>query len=297
LTATRCLVAAVYISLAIPALFFAGAEGYRRLVAIAATGIGLVIDAYLYWHAERLIFWQVGRAGTATSIGKEPSKAAVASYGAGWGALMGQWGRRLVIFAVLVVVAIGFFALITRAEGGGGPFQFFSLILLGPLVILSCFLASPWLAAARAFRALPLSPDRLALAFLMITMAPAWAVLLMVFVMSVLFPAAAASVFAPSALLSVALASLLVPFLLRFGQQKAMAWVVLPIIAAPPILDPMMPIFHPDLAAALVRPWTSTIVLIAAIAGYGSFLWTRHELRVGRGAYRGAALPGQNAAA
>src|SRR5262249_51317447 len=49
-------------------------------------------------------------------------------------------------------------------------------------------------------------------------------------------------------------------------------------------------------AAALVRPWTSTIVLIAAIAGYLSFLWTRHELRVGRGAYRVAALLGQNTA-
>jgi hypothetical protein len=119
----------------------------------------------------------------------------------------------------------------------------------------------------------------------------------MVFVVSFLFPAATASVFAPFGLLSVALASLLVPFMLRFSQQKAMAWAALPMIAAPPLLDPMMPIFHPDLAAALVRPWTSTIVLIAAITGYLSFLWTRHELRVGRGAYRVAALPGQNTAA
>jgi hypothetical protein len=131
----------------------------------------------------------------------------------------------------------------------------------------------------------------------MMAMAPAWAVLLMVFVMSFLFPALATSVFAPSGLLSVAFASLLVPFLLRFGPQKAMAWVALPIFAAPPIVDPMMPIFHPDLAAALVRPWTTAIVLIAAIVGYLSFLWTRHELRVGRGAYRQAAPPGTSVAA
>jgi hypothetical protein len=118
----------------------------------------------------------------------------------------------------------------------------------------------------------------------------------MVFVMSFLFPAAAASVFAPFGLLSAALASFLVPILLQFGQQRAMAWVTLPIIA-PPVVDPMMAIFHPDALAPWIQAWMGATVLIAAIAGYLSFLWTRHEVRVGRGAYRVAALLGQNTAA
>ena len=295
LTARKCLVAAIYVTLAIPVLFFTGAEGNWHLVAIAATMVGLMVDAYLYWRAERLLFWQVGRAGAATFIGKEPSKAVLASYGAGWSALMGQWGRRLVGFVTIVVVAIGLFALVNLVEGGG-LFVSLCVSFLGLLVVLSCFFASPWLTAARAFRTLPLSADRLAVAFLMMAMVPAWAVLLMVFVMSFLFPAAAASVFAPFGLLSAALASFLVPILLQFGQQRAMAWVTLPIIA-PPVVDPMMAIFHPDALAPWIQAWMGATVLIAAIAGYLSFLWTRHEVRVGRGAYRVAALLGQNTAA
>lgn len=294
-TARQGIVAAIYLALAIPALFFTAGNGYWRFLAMAAIAVGLGIDAYLYWRAERLLFWQVGRVSAATSTGREPSKAAVASYGAGWSALLGQWARRLAVFAAFIIVGLGVFALIDRVEGGG-LFLFLCANFLGLLVILSCFLASPWLAAARAFRALPLSADRLAATFLVLTMAPAWAVLLIVFVISLPSPAAAASVFAPFGLLSVALASLLVPFLLRFGQQKAMAWVALPFIVAP-VLDPMVAIFHPDLVAAFVGPWMSAIVLIAAIMGYLSFLWTRRELRIGRGAYRVAALPGQNAAA
>ena len=208
---------------------------------------------------------------------------------------MGQWGRRLVGFVTIVVVAIGLFALVKRVEGGG-LFVSLCVSFLGLLVVLSCFFASPWLTAARAFRTLPLSADRLAVAFLMMAMVPAWAVLLMVFVMSFLFPAAAASVFAPFGLLSAALASFLVPILLQFGQQRAMAWVTLPIIA-PPVVDPMMAIFHPDALAPWIQAWMGATVLIAAIAGYLSFLWTRHEVRVGRGAYRVAALLGQNTAA
>ena len=296
LTARKCLVAAAYVALAIPALFFAGIEGYWRLLMIVATAAGVAVDVYLYWQAEHLLFWQVGRAGPATSAGKEPIKPAGASYGAGWSAFMGQWGRRLVIFAAFVVVAIGFLALINRVEGGG-LFLSFSVSFLGLFVVLSCFLASPWLTAARAFRALPLSADRLAATFLLLAMAPAWAVLMVIFAISLAFPGAAASVFAPFGLLSAALASFLVPILLRFGQQKAMAWAILPIIAPAPILDPMMAIFHPDAFAPWIQAWMGATVLIAAITGFLSFLWTRHELRVGRGAYRQAAPPGQNAMA
>jgi hypothetical protein len=39
------------------------------------------------------------------------------------------------------------------------------------------------------------------------------------------------------------------------------------------------------------------VTVLAAISGSLSFLWLRHELRVGRGAYRVAALANQNAAA
>jgi hypothetical protein len=296
LTARKCLVAAAYLALAVPALFFVGSEGYGRPLVIAATAAGLAVDVYLYWRAEHLLFWQVGRAGPATSIGKEPITMAGASYGAGWSAFMGQWARRLVVFAAFVALAIGLLALINRLEGGG-LFVSLCVSFLSLFVVLSCFLASPWLTAARAFRALPLSADRLAATFLLLAMAPAWAVLLMIFVISVPFPGAAASVFAPFGLLSAALASFLVPILLRFGQQKAMAWAILPIIAPAPILDPMMAIFHPDAFAAWIQAWMSATVLIAAIAGYLSFLWTRRELHAGRGAYRQAALPGQNAAA
>jgi hypothetical protein len=258
--------------------------------------IGLVVDGYLYWQAEHLLFWQIGHARAASSIGKGQRAAPVASYGVGWSAFMGQWARRLVVFAAFVALAIGLLALINRLEGGG-LFVSLCVSFLSLFVVLSCFLASPWLTAARAFRALPLSADRLAATFLLLAMAPAWAVLLMIFVISVPFPGAAASVFAPFGLLSAALASFLVPILLRFGQQKAMAWAILPIIAPPPLLDPMMAIFHPDAFGAWIQAWMSATVLIAAIAGYLSFLWTRRELHAGRGAYRQAALPSQNAAA
>lgn len=296
LTPRKCLVAAAYLVLAIPALFFAGADGYWHLLAIAATMVGLVVDGYLYWQAEHLLFWQIGHARAASSIGKGQRAAPVASYGVGWSAFMGQWARRLVVFAAFVVAAIGLLALINRLEGSG-LFVSLCVSFLSLFVVLSCFLASPWLTAARAFRALPLSADRLAATFLLLAMAPAWAVLLMIFVISVPFPGAAASVFAPFGLLSAALASFLVPILLRFGQQKAMAWAILPIIAPPPLLDPMMAIFHPDAFGAWIQAWMSATVLIAAIAGYLSFLWTRRELHAGRGAYRHAALPSQNAAA
>ena len=296
LTARRCLVAAAFISLAMLAFFLAGAEGYGRVLAIAATTAGLVVDAYLYWRAERLLFWQVGRARSATSIGKAPSKAPLASSHAGWGALIGQWAQRLALFGVFIAFCLGLFALFDRAQGGGF-FAFLLMSFLGLMVVLSCVLSAPWLSAARTFRALPLSTDRLAATFLLLTTAPAWAVLLVIFGVSILFPEAMARAFAPFGLLSVALASLLAPLLLRFGQQKALAWVAIPVIAAPPILDPMVAIFHADLVAAWIRPWMTMVLVIALIAGYLSFVWTRHELRTGRGAYRVAALPGQNVAA
>ncbi len=114
-TARKCFVAAGYLALAIPALFFAGAEGYERLLAIAATTVGLVVDAYLYWRAERLLFWQVGRADAATSIDKGRSKLDVASVATGWGALLRQWGARFAVFAAFIILALGLVTLIDRA--------------------------------------------------------------------------------------------------------------------------------------------------------------------------------------
>ena len=292
---SRYVIAALYVALAIPLLLLAGGEGYWRLLMIAATAAGLAVDAYLYWRAERLLMWQVGRVGATTSVVKVPSQAIIGTHAAGWGTLIEQWGRRLAMFAAFIVLGLGLFVLIDRAHGGG-LFEFLATSFLGLFVILSCFLASPWLSAARAFRALPLSIDRLAAALLAMTMAPAWAVLLVVLLTSVLFPGAAADLRAPVGLLSMALAAFFAPMLLRFGQNALIAIAIL-ILVPPPLIDPMLAIFHPDLIATWMRAWVWAVVVLAAIAGYLSFLWIRRELRVGRGAYRLASLAGQNASA
>jgi hypothetical protein len=292
-SAKRYLVAALYVALAIPALFFNGTEGYWRLLMIVATAAGLMVDAYLYWCAERLLFWQAGRVEGAR--GQRMVKAARASHAVGWGALIEQWGRRLAVFAAIGILTLGFFAIVNQAEGGG-LFEFLTMSFLGLFVVLSCFLASPWLSAARAFRSLPISADRLAAAFLAITMAPAWAVLLIVLLASVLFPDAAAHLRAPMGLLSVALTALFAPMFVRSGPNAVVA-IALLILVAPPLIDPMLAIFHPDLVAEWMSALVGAVTVLAAISGSLSFLWLRHELRVGRGAYRVAALANQNAAA
>jgi hypothetical protein len=294
-TAMRYLVAALYVALAIPALFFVGRAGYWRFLVIAATAVGLAVDVYLYWRAERLLFWQVGRVGATTSSGKVPSQATIGAHPAGWGALIEQWARRLAMFAAFVVLGLGFFAIIDVAEGGG-LFEFLATSLLGLFVVLSCFLASSWLSAARTFRSLPISADRLAAAFLAMTMAPAWAVLLIVLLVSLVFPDTAAHFRAPAGLLSVAFAALFAPMSLRFGPKAVIVVSVLILIPSP-LIDPMLAIFHPDLLAEWMGAWVGTVTVLAAISGYLSFLWLSHELRAGRGAYRVSALTGQTPAA
>jgi hypothetical protein len=291
-TAMRYLVAALYVALAIPALFFVGREGYWRPVVVVATAVGLMVDVYLYWRAERLLFWQVGRVGAPTSVGNVPSRATIGTHAAGWGVLVEQWGRRLALFAALSVLGLGLFAIIDVAQGGG-LFEFLATSLLGLFVVLSCFLASPWLSAARAFRTLPVSADHLAAAFLTMTMAPAWTVLMIVLLASLIFPDAAAYLRAPAGLLSVALTALFAPMLLRFGQN-AVVFIAVLILVPSPLVDPMLAIFHPDLLAEWMAAWVGAVTALAAMVGFLSFLWVRHELRAGRGAYRVAALPGQN---
>jgi hypothetical protein len=293
-TAMRYVAGGLYAALAIPALFFVGREGYWRLLVIVATACGIAIDLYLYWRAERLLFWQVGRVGATTSVSKAPSQATSGTHAGGWGALIEQWGRRLAIFAALLVLCLGLFAIIDVAHGGG-LFEFLATSLLGLFVVLSCFLASPWLSAARAFRTLPVSADHLAATFLAMTMAPAWAVLLIVLFASLIFPDAAAHLRAPAGLLSVALAALFAPMLLRFGQN-AVIFIAVLILIPSPLIDPMLAIFHPDLLAEWMARWVGAVTALAAMVGFLSFLWVRHELRAGRGAYRVAALTGQNPA-
>jgi hypothetical protein len=287
----RFIVAAIYVALAIPSLFLASRDDIWAQLAIGTTAAGLLVDVYLYVRADDLLLWQVGRARAAE---RGPAKVAPVSHVFGWGVLAKQLALRLAIFAVLVALFLGAFGILFVGEGV--EFSFLPMSFMGFMVVLSCFLATPWLSAARAFRSLPLTADRLAATFLVMTMAPAWMVLLTVFAVGLFFPDAAILPRAPFSLLSIAMAALFVPILLSSGQ-RAMAWTAILIIVPSPILDPMVTIFHPDLLDAWMRGWVSLIVVVlAAIIGIVSYLWTRHELRSGRNAYRPVTLLSANVA-
>jgi hypothetical protein len=293
LSVSRYAVSAIYVAMAIPLLFFVGADGYRQFLVLGATAAGLLIDAYRYWRAERLLLWRIGRPRVSVNaLAKQPARSSPGAVG--WRVLAERWGLRLAVFAGLVVLGLGLFAIIADADIH--LFQALCMSFMGLMVVLSSFLASTWLSAARAFRALPLSADRLAAVFLAMTAAPAWTLLLLLCASVLLFPGVALNIVAPVGLLSIAMTSLVGPILLRAGP-KGMSWIAVAIIAPSPVLDPMLTIFHPDLVERWTGAWVSAVTALAAVVGYLSFLWMRHELRVGRGAYRVAALPGQNVAA
>jgi hypothetical protein len=286
LSVTRYAVAAIYVAIAIPLLFFAGAGGYRQFLVLGATAAGLLIDAYRYWRAEHLLLWRIGRGRVAgMALGKQPAPSSAGEIG--WRVLAERWALRLAVFAGLVALGLSLFAIIADADMH--LFQVLCMSFMGLMVVLSSFLASPWLSAARAFRALPLSADRLAAVFLAMTAAPAWTLLLILCATVLLFPAVPLNVFAPVGLLSIAMTSLVGPILLRLGP-KGVSWIAVAIIVPSPVLDPMLTIFHPDLVERWIGAWVSAVTALAAAVGYLSFLWMRHELRVGRGAYRRAPL-------
>ena len=282
----RYAVAAIYVAMAIPLLFFVGGDGYRQFFALAATAVGLLIGAYRYWRAEHLLLRRIGRTRAAgTANGKQPVPSS--AHAIGWRVLTERWALRLVVFAGLVALGLAMFAIIADADMH--LFQALCMSFMGLMVVVSSFLASPWLSAARVFRALPLSTDRLAAVFLAMTAAPAWTLLLILCAIVLLIPGVALNIFAPVGLLSIAMTSLVAPILLRAGP-KGMSWLTVAIIVPSPVLDPMLTIFHPDLVERWIGAWVSAVTALAAAVGYLSFLWMRHELRVGRGAYRRAPL-------
>jgi hypothetical protein len=251
----------------------APAAGPWLPVTVGLTALGIVVAILTYLRAERSVLRQLDEPDLLGTIRRiRRSSKASPTRPPGWNVVARRYGKTVLLTTLAVTTIIVFQTLFYRWHGerlhGYGP-----LIYLGAIFPI---IVRPWLSAARVFGALPLSADRLAATLVAMAVAP------LAIIASALFLACNAyDVCAPRT-------QPILPFLLWAPSLYPALWLRYVETRTAEVITILLLIAALGLLTILTAarpPTLLTLFLTGTVVAIG-YLWTRHELRAGRHAYR-----------
>jgi hypothetical protein len=240
----------------------------------AAAVAGILAAGHSYVRPSALALRQLGRSRKSVVPGSKKGLASRLFRTSGWSVVAFRYGSAaLLVSGVLAAVSM-FPPLFSAFNDRSSPIGQWLPILSA----LSPLLLRPWLASARAFRSLPLTGDRLSIIILAAATAAAG-----IIISTIILGCGALSIQCdipkpPSAFAYLWTPMLVPALLLRFGgRTNSETGIVFSGI--------FLGFAGPAIVTAAHMP-TAISLLLTGLIGFACFLWTRHELRAGRNAYR-----------